>query len=65
MTVPEKMEVMERVWASLRENDKTLASPAWHKGVLAARKKSQANGDDRFSEWAEAKDRIRSQARAR
>ncbi len=65
MSVPEKLDVIERVWASLRERDQALESPAWHRKVLAARKKLHAAGKAEFSPWPEAKDRIRRSVRAR
>ena len=64
MSVPEKLDVIERVWASLREHEEKLASPVWHREVLAARKKLQAEGKAKFSPWAEAKERIRRKVRA-
>lgn len=42
MTVPEKLKVIERVWASLRDQDERLDSPAWHRDVLASRKRLHA-----------------------
>jgi len=64
MTVPEKIDVIERVWESLRGEEEKFESPAWHKEVLAARKKLHAEGKARFSSWPEAKERIRRRVRA-
>jgi hypothetical protein len=64
MSVPEKLDVIERVWASLRDRDEVLESPAWHKGLLAERKKLHADGKAGFSPWSEAKNRIRRKVRA-
>jgi putative addiction module component (TIGR02574 family) len=64
MSVPEKLDVIERVWASLRERDQEFESPAWHRKLLAARKKLHAEGKTKFSPWPEARDRIRQRVRA-
>lgn len=65
MSVPEKLALIERVWESLRQQDDKLESPAWHREVLAERKRLQAEGKARFSTWSEAKSRIRRNVRAR
>jgi putative addiction module component (TIGR02574 family) len=63
MTVSEKMEVLESVWNSLRDNDAKLSSPGWHKKVLAERAALLKAGKARLSPWAEAKERIRKRVR--
>ena len=63
MTVAEKMNAIEQIWGSLRDGDSRLASPAWHKDLLASRKQLFAAGRSRFSPWADAKERIRKKAR--
>jgi hypothetical protein len=65
MTVPQKLDVIERVWASLRDQDEKVASPAWHRELIAGRKKLHAAGKTTFSDWTEAKERIRRKVRAR
>ena len=64
MSVPEKLEVIERVWQSLRGEEGRFDSPAWHAELLAARKARHAQGKTGFSAWPEAKDRIRKRVRA-
>ena len=64
MSVSEKLDIIERVWASLRDRDESLESPSWHEGLLAERKRLYAEGKARFSPWSEAKDRIRRRVRA-
>jgi hypothetical protein len=59
MSIPEKLEVLERVWASLRNDDRKLDSPAWHEPLLAERKRLHAEGKAKFVAWTEAKKRIR------
>ena len=65
MTVPEKLDVIERVWESLRSDEEKFESPEWHRDVLESRKKLHAVGKARFSPWSEAKERIRRRVRAR
>ena len=65
MSVPEKLDIIERVWASLRSQDEMVASPAWHGELLAQRKKLYAEGKAKSSPWSETKDRIRRKVRAR
>ena len=59
MTLAQKMEVLERVWDSVREEGDRLESPAWHGDVLAERRRLVEAGKAKFSPWKEAKERIR------
>jgi len=59
MTVGDKIQVMEVIWLSLRQNPSEMESPAWHKDVLAAREKRMADGTSRYEDWNEAKRDIR------
>ena len=64
MTVAKKMAAIEPLWGNLRDADSRLASPAWHKEVLAHRKRLHVTKQTRSSVWAEAKARIRKKVRA-
>jgi hypothetical protein len=64
MSVSEKLDVLERVWSSLREQEGKFESPAWHQEILAERRKLHAEGKAKFSSWSEAKERIRRKVRA-
>ena len=55
MTVPEKLELMETVWASLCQKPTEMASPAWHEKVLAGWKRRLEAGEIEISPWNEAK----------
>ncbi|MEN9575372.1 MAG: hypothetical protein RL514_3227 [Verrucomicrobiota bacterium] len=61
MTTAEKLQVMEQLWEDLCRDERQVASPAWHGDVLAAREARVARGEGRFSDWEEAKARIRRQ----
>ena len=58
MSVAEKIEAMEAIWASLSSNPADVASPAWHEQVLAERRKRLESGESTVSEWSEAKKRL-------
>jgi len=59
MTISEKLEAMELLWADLQNSAESLPSPAWHADVLQAREKRVQEGKSSFSSWNEAKDRIK------
>lgn len=59
MTVAEKLQLMEMLWADLSRNADTLESPEWHGDVLEERERRLAAGEARFSGWEEAKADIR------
>lgn len=59
MTVAEKLQLMEMLWADLSRNADTLESPEWHGDVLEERERCIAAGEARFSGWEEAKADIR------
>lgn len=54
MTVAEKLQAMEALWADLSRNG-ALESPAWHEDVLRARA-----GEENFVDWETAKQQLRS-----
>jgi hypothetical protein len=53
MTVAEKLQAMEELWADL-SRDESLESPAWHGKILQER----AGGKD-FVDWETAKKQLR------
>lgn len=61
MTIAEKLEVMELIWADLAKNPNDIPSPEWHGEFLRDREKALADGTDRFIDWEEAKRLIREQ----
>ena len=60
MTVTEKLELMETLWADLSRNAESLESPEWHRDVLEEREKRINSGEAKFSDWEQAKAEIRS-----
>jgi len=55
MSVPDKLRLMEELWRDLSENERDLASPAWHGAVLADRERKLASGEDVLLDWETAK----------
>jgi hypothetical protein len=63
MSMPEKLEAMESLWADLSRNPAELRSPDWHRGVLAERKRLADEGKLRFVDWDEALSQLRKEVR--
>lgn len=58
MSVPEKLQVLEQVWASLCSDPSDVSSPDWHAKVLEARSRRLSSGEATVSSWIEAKQRL-------
>ncbi len=59
MTLEEKLQAMESLWADLCSRAVGPSSPAWHMDTLAERKGLLARGEDQFEDWDKAKRKIR------
>ncbi|HSH38080.1 MAG TPA: addiction module protein [Chthoniobacterales bacterium] len=62
MSRSEKLRAMEALWADLSQHDETFKSPAWHETALQEAESAVRAGKAQFSDWAEAKKRIRRKA---
>ncbi len=51
MTLADKLEVMEALWADISRRPTDLPSPAWHKDILDERRRLVADGKLRFLDW--------------
>lgn len=58
MSVAEKLQVLEQVWASLRKDGADLPSPEWHGAVLRERGARLESGEATVSDWDEARKRF-------
>ena len=58
MTVEEKLEAMEAIWASLAKNPDDVPSPAWHGEVLRERLRQVEAGETEFLSWKAAQQEI-------
>ncbi len=63
MTLAEKLEVMEALWADISKKPDEHPSPAWHREVLEERRSLVEQGKLQFKDWdvaiAELKEEIR------
>jgi hypothetical protein len=59
LSIGQKLDLMEKLWADLTQDEKKLKSPAWHETVLRDREEAFATGKVSVSDWQEAKKRIK------
>jgi hypothetical protein len=59
MSVAEKLETMETLWADLCRNATEWNAPEWHAEVLEERERHLATGEEKILDWDEAKRRLR------
>jgi putative addiction module component (TIGR02574 family) len=59
LTVSEKLDLLETIWADLSQDEGALESPAWHEAILKDREAAFETGKTTASDWEEAKERIR------
>ena len=59
MSVAEKLEAMEALWADLSRQAPEDAVPEWHAEVLRERERRLAAGAEKVLDWEEAKRRLR------
>ena len=62
MSRDEKLRAMEELWADLSQDEGRFESPAWHEQALREAERAVKAGKARFSDWEEAKKRIRRKA---
>ncbi len=63
MTLAEKLEAMEVIWADISRSPADLPSPDWHTGVLDERRRHVAEGKRKFLDWDTAIADLRRQLR--
>lgn len=59
MSQADKLRAMEAIWSDLTGNDARFVSPAWHGTALQETQRLVKAGKARFSDWDEAKTRLR------
>ncbi len=64
MTLADKWEAMELLWAEISKQPTDLPSPSWHKDVLDERRRLVAKGKLRFLDWETAIADLRGELRA-
>ena len=58
----EKLRVMDALWADLSKDDSEFKSPGWHREALRDAERRVKSGAAKFSNWEQAKERIRRRA---
>ena len=51
MTLADKLEAMEMLWADISRRPSDLPSPEWHKEILDERRRLVAAGKLKFHDW--------------
>jgi len=62
MTRIEKLQAMEALWADLAQDEDQFESPAWHEDALREAERAVRSGAAKFSDWDDAKKRLRRKA---
>ena len=61
MSRDEKLRAMEALWADLSLDEDQFESPVWHDEALREAERAVKAGKAKFSDWEEAKKRLRRQ----
>lgn len=59
MSVEEKLELLDELWADLCRVPEDVPIPEWHRAVLAEREAALERGEEEVLDWEEAKARLR------
>lgn len=62
MSRVEKLREMEAIWVDLSGDEVAFESPPWHADALREAERAVAAGTAKFSDWEEAKKRLRRKA---
>ena len=63
MSRKEKLIALEELWADLSRDEMELDSPGWHADALRETERLVKAGKAKFSDWDEAKERMRKAAK--
>jgi len=63
MSVDDKLQAMEQLWADLSRHPEQVASPAWHGEVLRSRREQVLQGQASFQNWDAAIGELRAELR--
>jgi hypothetical protein len=61
MSLEDKLQAIEEIWADLAGTPEKIPSPSWHADVLRAREKRISEGTSHFLDLPEAKKAVREQ----
>ena len=59
LSLAQKLDLMETLWADLTREEEKLESPTWHRTILEDREKALKAGKVTVSDWEQAKKRIK------
>lgn len=59
MTIPEKLRLMEALWADLSRREENVELPAWHGQILHETGQRVAEGKETALDWDAAKRQLR------
>ena len=63
MSVAEKLQALEEIWADLARDPESVPAPDWHREALEGREQRVKEGTASFEEWDVVKQRLRDQTR--
>jgi hypothetical protein len=63
MSVDDKLQAMELLWADLSKDPAQVLSPAWHGDVLRSRLEQVQQGKASFQSWESAMGELRAELR--
>ena len=63
MTLADKLEAMEVLWADISKLPADVPSPEWHKAILEERRQMVAEGKVKFLDWDTAIAQLRNEMR--
>ncbi len=58
MSLPERLRAIEQLWESVCRESGEIASPEWHRDILADRKARAERGEARFLTLAQLRTRL-------
>ena len=61
MSTSDKLRALEKIWDDLQHTPGAVPSPSWHADVLREREEEYKEVSSGFTDWPEAKKRIRDQ----
>lgn len=59
LSKPEKLRLIEALWGDLSAEESGVVSPPWHQDALKEAERLHAEGKALFSDWSDAKRRVR------
>lgn len=63
MSLEDKLEAMELLWADLSATPDQVVSPAWHRDELRRRRNQLEQGSARFQSWNDAMTDLKAELR--